>query len=123
MIADTHYVNNGTWERSAYNLQQVAARLPLHGIIHLGDLTDGILPLAQTKESVEQVMADMRQTRKSVYLCCRTHDSDYSRNNPEKMTEEEISAYYLGREKPYYYVDYPAQKLRILYLYSFDYRE
>lgn len=123
VITDTHYVNNGTWERSAYNLQQVAARLPLNGIIHLGDLTDGILPLAQTKESVELVMADMKQTGKPIYLCCGNHDSNYFRNNPEKMTEEEMSAYYLGREKPYYYVDYPAQKLRILYLYSFDYRE
>lgn len=123
VITDTHYVNNGTWERSAYNLQQVAARLPLHGIIHLGDLTDGILPLAQTKESVERVMADMRQTGKPVYLCCGNHDSNYFRNNPEKMTEEEMSVYYLGREKPYYYVDYPAQQLRILYLHSFDYRE
>lgn len=123
VIADTHYVNNGTWERSAYNLQQVASRLPLNGIIHLGDLTDGILPLAQTKESVALVMEDMKQTGKPVYLCCGNHDSNYFRNNPEKMTEEEMSAYYLGREKPYYYVDYPAQKLRILYLYSFDYRE
>lgn len=123
VIADTHYVNNGTWERSAYNLQQVAARLPLCGIIHLGDLTDGILPLARTKESVELVMADMRQTGQPVYLCCGNHDSNYFRNNPEKMTEEEMSAYYLGRDKPYYYVDYPAQKIRILYLYSFDYRE
>lgn len=123
VITDTHYVNNGTWERSAYNLQQVAARLPLNGIIHLGDLTDGILPLAQTKESVERVMADMKQTGKPIYLCCGNHDSNYFRSNPERMTEEEMSAYYLGREKPYYYVDYPAQKLRILYLYSFDYRE
>ncbi|MBD5527028.1 MAG: hypothetical protein HDR02_01265 [Lachnospiraceae bacterium] len=123
VIADTHYVNNGTWERSAYNLQQVASRLPFNGIIHLGDLTDGILPLAQTKESVELVMGDMKQTGKPVYLCCGNHDSNYFRNNPEKMTEEEMSSYYLGREKPYYYVDYPTQKLRILYLYSFDYRE
>ncbi len=123
VITDTHYVNNGTWERSAYNLQQVAARLPLCGIIHLGDLTDGILPLARTKESVELVLADMRQTGQPVYLCCGNHDSNYFRSNPEKMTEEEMSAYYLGREKPYYYVDYPAQKIRILYLYSFDYRE
>lgn len=123
VITDTHYVNNGTWERSAYNLQQVAARLPLDGIIHLGDLTDGILPLAQTKESVELVMADMKQTGKPIYFCCGNHDSNYFRNNPEKMTEAEMSAYYLGREKPYYYVDYPAQQLRILYLYSFDYRE
>lgn len=123
VIADTHYVNNGTWERSAYNLQQVASRLPLNGIIHLGDLTDGILPMAQTKESVELVMEDIKQTGLPVYLCCGNHDSNYFRSNPEKMTEEEMSAYYLGREKPYYYVDYPAQKLRILYLYSFDYRE
>lgn len=123
VIADTHYVNNGIWERSACNLQQVAARLPLDGIIHLGDLTDGMLPLERTKESVERVMADMRQTGKPVYLCCGNHDSNYFRNNPEKMTEEEMSAYYLGREKPYYYVDYPMQQLRILYLHSFDYRE
>lgn len=123
VLTDTHYVNNGTWERSACNLQQVSSRLPLDGVIHLGDLTDGILPLARTKESVERVMADMRQTGKPVYLCCGNHDFNYFRNNPEKMTEEEMSAYYLGREKPYYYVDYPTQQLRIFYLYSFDYRE
>ncbi len=123
VITDTHYVNNGTWERSAFNLQQVVSRLPLEGIIHLGDLTDGILPLDQTKESVERVMADMRQTGRPVWLCCGNHDSNYFRNNPEKMTEEEMSAYYLGREKPWYYVDYPVQKLRIFYLHSFDYRE
>lgn len=123
VIADTHYVNNGTWERSAYNLWQVAARLSLSGIIHLGDLTDGILPLAQTKESVERVMEDMKRTGKPVWLCCGNHDSNYFRSNPEKMTEQEMSLYYLGREKPYYFVDYPAQRIRILYLYSFDYRE
>lgn len=123
VITDTHYVNNGTWERSAYNLWQVATRLPLSGVIHLGDLTDGILPLAQTRESVERVMEGMERTGKPVWLCCGNHDSNYFRGNPEKMTEQEMSAYYLGREKPYYYVDYPAQRIRILYLYSFDYRE
>lgn len=123
VITDTHYVNNGTWERSAYNIQQVAARLPLQGIIHLGDLTDGILPLALTRESVDAVMADMKRTGKPVFLCCGNHDSNYFKNNPEKMTEEEMSVYYLGREKPWYHIDYPVQKIRILYLYSFDYRE
>ncbi len=123
VITDTHYVNNGTWERSAYNLQQVVTRLPLNGIIHLGDLTDGILPIAQTKESVEYVMADMKRTGLPVYFCCGNHDSNYFYNNPEKMTEREMSVYYLRKERPWYYVDYPAQKLRILYLYSFDYRE
>ena len=97
VITDTHYVNNGTWERSAYNIQQVAARLPLQGIIHLGDLTDGILPLALTRESVDAVMADMKRTGKPVFLCCGNHDSNYFKNNPEKMTEEEMSVYYLGK--------------------------
>lgn len=123
VITDTHYVNNGTWERSAYNLWQVATRLPLSGVIHLGDLSDGILPLAQTRESVERVMEGMERTGKPVWLCCGNHDSNYFRNNPEKMTEQEMSAYYLGREKPYYFVDYPVQRIRILYLHSFDYRE
>lgn len=123
VITDTHYVNNGTWERSAYNLWQVATRLPLAGIIHLGDLTDGLTPLAYTRESVERVMADMNRTGKPVWLCCGNHDSNYFHGNPEKMTEQEMSAYYLGREKPYYYEDYPEQQIRILYLYSFDYRE
>lgn len=123
VITDTHYVNNGTWERSAYNLWQVATRLPLSGVIHLGDLTDGILPLAQTQESVERVMEGMERTGKPVWLCCGNHDSNYFRGNPEKMTEQEMSLYYLGREKPYYFVDYPIQRIRILYLHSFDYRE
>ncbi len=124
LLADTHYVNNGTWEDTAYNLRQTAERIrPIGGVIHLGDFTDGMLSLDICREYAERVLKDLRALDVPLYLCVGNHDSNYFYNNPEKMSEEEMSRFYLQREKPWYFVDCPGNKLRMLFLYSFDYRE
>lgn len=123
LLSDSHYVNNGTWEDTAYNILELSGQVGPDAVIHLGDLTDGMLPIALTKEYAGRVLHSLKQTGAPVYVCLGNHDSNYFRNNPEKMTETEMSGFYLEREKPYYYVDYPRQKLRVLFLYSFDYRE
>lgn len=123
LLTDSHYVINGTWEDTAYNMAQVAKEVNPDAVIHLGDVTDGMLPLAGTKEYADRVISDLKRMGRPVYLCIGNHDSNYFGNNPEKMTEEEMSHFYLNKEKPYYYVDNPKQKLRMLFLYSFDYQE
>lgn len=123
LLTDSHYVNNGTWDDTAYNLKRTAKLVSPDAVVHLGDITDGLVPLDLTKEYVKLVMRDLKETGAPVYLCLGNHDSNYFWNNPEKMTEEEMGHFYLKKDKLYYYVDYPEQQLRVLFLYSFDYRE
>lgn len=123
LMADSHYVINGGWEDSIANLQEVARGTKFDAVIHLGDLTDGMVPLAITKEYTEKVMRDLHSLQVPVYLVLGNHDSNYFQGNPEWMGEEEQSQYYLNRENPWYYVDFEEQNLRCLFLHSFNHRE
>lgn len=123
VIADSHYVINGGWEDTISNLKAVHEQIQFDVVIHLGDLTDGMLPLSLTKEYVSLVMQDLKGLQVPVYLTLGNHDSNYFKGNPEWMTQEEQSHYYLNREKPWYYVDFQGEKLRCLFLYSFDHKE
>ncbi len=123
LMTDSHYVINGGWEDSAANLREVNERVRFDAMIHLGDLTDGMIPLAITKEYVSGVLKDLHSLRVPVYLALGNHDSNYFRGNPEWMSEEEQSEFYLGRKEPWYYVDFEEQNLRCLFLHSFNHRE
>lgn len=123
LMTDSHFVINGGWEDSVANLQAVHGGVQFDAMIHLGDLTDGMTPLAITKEYTGRVMADLKSLEIPVYLTLGNHDSNYFRGNPEWMTEKEQSGYYLQREKPWYFVDYDRQKLRCLFLHSFNHKE
>lgn len=123
LMTDSHYVINGGWEDSIDNLREIGREVRFNAMIHLGDLTDGMIPLSITKEYVAKVMNDLRTLQVPVYLTLGNHDSNYFHSNPERMTEEEQSRYYLNRLKPWYYVDFERQNLRCFFLYSFDYRE
>lgn len=123
LITDSHYVINGGWEDSIANLQEVCRETGFDAMIHLGDLTDGMIPLAVTKEYTVRVMRDLETLQVPVYLALGNHDSNYFRGNPEWMSEQEQSKHYLGREKPWYYVDFEKPKLRCLFLHSFNHRE
>lgn len=123
LMTDSHYVINGGWEDSVANLRAVHKKVHFDAMIHLGDLTDGMVPLDITKEYAEVVMKDLNSLSVPVYLTLGNHDSNYFRKNPEWMTREEQSQYYLNRDNPWYYVDFAAQKLRCLFLYSFDHNE
>lgn len=123
LMADSHYVINGGWEDSVANLRAVNSRVGFDAMIHLGDLTDGMVPLAITKEYTKKVMEDLQSLKFPVYLTLGNHDSNYFHNNPEWMDEQEQSRHYLNRQEPWYYVDFEKQKLRCLFLHSFNHRE
>ena len=123
LLTDSHYVNYGTWEDTAYNLKKTAEQVYPDMVVHLGDLTDGMLPEKVTKEYSSRIMRELNAIGVPVYICLGNHDSNYFKNNLEEMTEKECSEWYLNREKPYYYVDVPERKLRMLFLFSFDQHE
>lgn len=123
LMTDTHYVINGGWEDSISNLIAVHKKVKLDAMVHLGDLTDGMLPLDVTKKYSEKVMKDLQSLRIPVYLTLGNHDSNYFKLNQEWMTPEEQSQFYLKREKPWYTVDFEKQKLRCMFLFSFNHQE
>ena len=43
LLADSHCTVNGTWNDTVSNIAAVHERVGLDGIIHLGDLSDGML--------------------------------------------------------------------------------
>lgn len=123
LMTDSHYVINGGWEDSIANMRAVNRKISFDAMIHLGDLTDGMVPLDITKEYAAKVMGDLRSLQVPVYLALGNHDSNYFHSNPEWMSEEEQSLYYLNRQKPWYCIDFERQRLRCLFLHSFNHRE
>lgn len=123
LMTDSHYVINGGWEDTVANLQAVNAKVKWDGMIHLGDITDGMVPLTLTKEYVDIIMWDLKGLGVPIYLTLGNYDSNYFKQNPEWMSEEEQSKFYLNRQKPWYYIDFEKQNLRCIFLHSFNHRE
>lgn len=132
ILADTHYVVGGTWEDTMYNLQAVHEQAGFEAIIHLGDITDGMMPKRITEEYVNIVVSGLKKMDVPVYLVQGNHDSNYFSNNPEVMSNKEQFELYhscspqdVVREERnvWYYVDRGELKLRMLFLSSFDHKE
>lgn len=133
LLTDSHYTVNGTWEDTADNIKKVLARLEgnedgnalegssvnINGIVHLGDLTDGMTTKKVTSAYTERMMDDLCQNGLPVYVTLGNHDSNYFRGNKQRFTmEEQRELYGLARE--YYYRDFVSQKIRCLFLSSYD---
>jgi len=132
VVTDTHVAVNGTWEDTAHNMKAVHEKAGFDAIVHLGDLTDGMVPASVTKRYVETVISDLNDNRVPLFVVLGNHDSNYFYNNPEPLTSDEQIHTYLRRsdsaverepENDYYYVDFQPVSLRCLFLSSFDYRE
>ena len=125
LLSDSHYVYNGTWDDTVRSLVAVRDKInknlegedkenhSLKGIIHLGDMSDGLLPLAKTREIEKRCIDDMKGIGLPLYVVPGNHDYNYFRGNPEVTYPE----------KPQYYVDYPEYKLRLIFIDSFDPKE
>ncbi|WP_310550752.1 metallophosphoesterase family protein [Paenibacillus glufosinatiresistens] len=132
VVTDSHYTVNGTWDDTASNIAMVHNMAAFHGIVHLGDLTDGMLPAELTRDYAEMVMQDLIANQVPLYVVPGNHDSNYFMGNPEPFEVKAQADIYLSytdrytvREGklPNYYFDYPESKLRCFVLHSFDYRE
>lgn len=122
LLGDTHYAVNGTWEDTAYTLREVHRRAAFDAIVHLGDLTDGMVSKRVTKEYAGRVLTDLYACGVPVYIATGNHDMNYFGGNPDRLSVEEQLAVYGGsapeRTAPWYYVD-AAPDLRLLFLTCF----
>lgn len=132
LLADTHYVAGGTWEDTIHNLAAVHQQAGFDAIIHLGDITDGMVPKNITRDYVNTVVSGLKKIEVPLYIVQGNHDSNYFSNNPEVMSDEEQFELYqlncpddvVREEKNFWhYADRPELQLRMLFLSSFDHRE
>lgn len=113
LLADSHFTYNGTWEDTLASMKSVSERTKVEGIIHLGDMTDGLLPLKKTSEIEKGCIEDMESLGADLYLLPGNHDYNYFRGNPEIKYPE----------TPQYYIDNNEQKIRLIFIDSFDPKE
>ncbi len=125
LLTDTHYVVNGNWEFTAATIEEANRSIQPDGIIHLGDLTDGSLNKEICKEYSQRVLKRMEGWNKPLYIAIGNHDTNYFKNNVDRLSEEEQYEYYLQQINHegnglWYRVDYAEHKLCMLFLHSFD---
>ncbi|MFD2331494.1 metallophosphoesterase family protein [Cohnella sp. GCM10020058] len=120
LLTDTHYTVNGTWDDTAASIQQLHEKLGFDAIIHLGDLSDGMITREATRFYAEQVLGDLNKCEIPVWATLGNHDTNYFKNNPDRFSLREQCELYLGKEEPRYFITFEAQKLRFLFLDSFD---
>lgn len=132
VLSDSHFTINGTWEDTIYNIKAVNEKVNFDGIIHLGDLTDGMVSADVTKKYAKKVINDLKETETPIYIVIGNHDTNYFNNNLEPFSEKEQyeiyqkhSDNYVNRklENLYYYSDFESVFIRCIFLTSFDYKE
>lgn len=129
LLTDSHYVVNGTWDDTLHCIKAVDQRAPVDGIIHLGDLTDGMVSRRVNYDYVNAVKRDLFSLEKPFYIVMGNHDTNYFKGNPECFTKEEQYWLYqsdccdgAAREGHalYYYRDFEEILVRAVFLHSFD---
>ena len=125
LLADSHYTVNGTWDDTATNISEMAALVNYDGIVHLGDLTDGMTSKRLTAKYVRRIINDLKSTGKDVYITIGNHDSNYFKNMDRALSTDEKRCIYdlpvaADAKTLDYYVDYKDKKLRLIFVESFD---
>jgi len=126
LMTDTHYTVNGTWDDTLNAVKQLNKGISLNGIIHLGDMTDGMVTRDATRHYVINLMDDLKSCGIPVWITIGNHDANYFQNNPEPFTDEQIKELYFGGSSEgstggddvRYCVDLPG--FRLVFLDSFD---
>ncbi len=131
LLTDTHYVVNGNWETCAATIEAVNAQISPDGVIHLGDLTDGLLDRETCREYSHRVLDRITGWGKPFYMTIGNHDVNYFRSNPHKLSgPEQYDCYLRGivsgeltEDQLWYDVSFPERKLAFLFLHSYDNEE
>ncbi len=113
LLADSHFTYNGTWDDTVEAMRILSKKIPLRGIIHLGDLTDGLLTEKETTVITDRMIQDMKGISSNLYLLAGNHDYNYFRGNPEVIYPE----------IPQFYRDIDDIRLRMVFIDSFDPKE
>lgn len=124
LLADTHFVVNGTWEDTISNILSVSEKVTYDALIHLGDMTDGMVSKELTREYVSRMIADMEKCHVPLYIVPGNHDSNYFHNQKNAFTVQEMKQVYrLPGEGLDYHIDLKQYGVRMIFLSSFDDRE
>lgn len=133
LLADTHFTVNGTWEDTAHNIRKIAKQVEYDAIVHLGDLTDGMLSKDMTAKYVSRIIGDLEKCGVPIYITPGNHDSNYFRNKQNTFTVEEMRQLYRlygtsdlnstikndGKSLDYY-IDIQKYSVRMIFLSSFE---
>lgn len=128
LLSDTHYVINGNWETCAATIEAVNGQIKPDGVVHLGDLTDGILDQKICRNYSRRILDRIRGWGMPFYMTIGNHDVNYFKKNPYILSKTEQYDYYLRdivsgeltEGQLWYHADFPKQKLRCLFLHSYD---
>lgn len=120
LLADSHYAAGCNWATTAETLRLAATKIRNDGIIHLGDLTDGLTDWEVTRFLAGHILEVLRSLSENVMLCLGNHDRNYFRGNTGKADRTESSKFYLEQEESWYCRDYSQYGLRLLFLDSFE---
>lgn len=114
LLTDTHYTVNGTWGDTLAGIGAMHREVGFDGIIHLGDLTDGMVSGDVTRLYVNTMLTGLKQYGVPVWLALGNHDSNYFRRNPDRFTVREQRDLYLDGRDVRYFVDMPGLRLVVL---------
>lgn len=120
VLSDVHYSTGCIWAQTARNISAVAAQVHPDAIVQLGDVSDGMTPIDVTLSFVTQVLGDLQRCGAPVYSCIGNHDTNYFGNNEQRISKRDCARLYLNRDAPWYFVDFPTSRMRLLFLDSFD---
>ena len=120
LLADTHNAVGCTWPDTLQSLRLTADRLHPDAAVHLGDLTDGLLPTYYTRLLTDLVLEELRGVCGQLWCCVGNHDRNRFRGNPKGISREECAERILRQKAPWYKVKLPEKKLMLLFLDSFD---
>jgi Icc-related predicted phosphoesterase len=122
LMTDTHYNVNGTWEDTFDAVEQLCEEIDLTGIIHLGDLSDGMVTGEATRYYAKTVLNDLKSFGVPVWLTLGNHDTNYFRRNPEPFSIKQQKELYFSGGDVHYCVDLHKvhNNLRLIFLDSYD---
>lgn len=120
ILTDIHYTTGCNWSCTAASLAEAKQRIKPDGIIQLGDITDGLLPVEWTQRYAGRVLTDIKALGLPVFGCLGNHDRNFFRGNTQGFSLKVCSQLCIGRDDPDYCIDYPEQQLRMIFLDSFD---
>ena len=120
LVADPHYATGGIWDDTVQSLRLCARKTCPHALVQLGDLSDGLAPREATERIAARMLAQLSLPGLPVLGCVGNHDMNYFHGNSEVMSAGQSAKTYLGRRSPWYHVDMPEQRVRLLFLHSFD---
>ena len=77
------------WYMGRYtaNINDVNDKVGFDGLIHLGDLQDGMLDKKMCRRIATKCISDMRHICEPLYMAIGNHDTNYFKGNTEWLTE------------------------------------